>query len=119
MLRLVRYARRVMRRRGDARKPLVLTELSWPSAKHKAPPRYGFEVTERGQADRLRAAVLRLAASRRALRIRSIYWSTWISYDQDRSYPFDYAGLRRFRDGRIVAKPAFYAFRRVARRLAR
>ena len=42
--------RDVMARHGDARKPLLLTELSWPSAKGKTRTRYGFEVSERDQA---------------------------------------------------------------------
>ena len=67
----------------------------------------------------MREAVLALAEQRKRLGIRALYWSTWVSYDRDRDYSFDYAGLRRYRSGRIVAKPAFYAFRRVARRLAR
>jgi hypothetical protein len=116
---IVRWTRRVMRRHGDARKPIVLSELSWPSAKGKTSVRYGFEETERGQARRLREAVLALAARRRAFRIRAVYWSSWISYDRDPRSSFDYAGLRRFHAGRVVAKPAFYAFRRVARRLER
>jgi hypothetical protein len=116
---IVRLARTVMRRHGDGRKPLVLSELSWPSAKGKTSVRYGFEETERGQARRLREAVLALAARPRALRIRALYWSSWISYDRDPRSSFDYAGLRRFHAGRVVAKPAFYAFRRVARRLER
>jgi hypothetical protein len=117
MMLLVRRARGTMRRYGDARKPLALTELSWPSAKGKTKYKYGFEVSEKGQAQRLRQGVLAIAGKRRAWRIASVYWSSWISYDRSRSYSFDYAGLRRYRDGKVVRKPAFYAFRRVARQL--
>ena len=116
---LLRRARAVMRRRGDARMPLVVTELSWPSAKYKTTQTYGFETTEHGQARRLRAALLEIAANRRRLRIPAVYWSTWISYDRDPVFSFDYAGLRRLEGGRVVAKPAYFAFRRVARELER
>ena len=37
VLRLVRYARRVMRAHGDARMPIWVTELSWPAAEGKLP----------------------------------------------------------------------------------
>jgi hypothetical protein len=117
MMLIVRNARATMRRYGDGRKPLALTELSWPSAKGKTKYTYGFEVSEKQQAQRLRAGVLAIARARRALRIASVFWSSWISYDRSRTYSFDYAGLRRFRHGKVVSKPAFSAFRRVAREL--
>lgn len=119
VLKLARLARGVMRRHGDARAPLLITELSWPSSKGRIPRRYGFEQTERGQAARLRSALLELAAARRALHIPAVFWSTWISYDRDPAYPFDYAGLRRLEDDRVVRKPAFFAWQRVARELTR
>jgi hypothetical protein len=117
VMRLIRNARTTMRRHGDARKPLVLSELSWPSAKHKTKYTYGFEVSERDQAKRLSAAVLAIARERRSLRIDALYWSTWVSYDRSKLYSFDYAGLRKTRSGKVVRKPAFYAFQRVARTL--
>jgi hypothetical protein len=114
---LVRNARATMRRHGDARKPLVLSELSWPSAKGKTKYTYGFEVTPRQQAARLRSSVLAIARQRRALRIAAVYWSSWISYDRSRLYSFDYAGLLRAKGGKVIRKPAFYAFRSVAAQL--
>jgi hypothetical protein len=117
VMRLIRNARKVMRRHHDGRKPLVLSELSWPSAKHRTRYTYGFEVSPRGQAARLRSSLMRIAAARRRLRISAVYWSSWISYDRSKLYSFDYAGLRRVRHGKAVAKPAYHAFRKVARRL--
>lgn len=114
---LIRNARTTMRRFGDGRKPLVITELSWPSAKGKTRYTYGFEVTPREQAARLRMAVRAIASERKALRIPAIYWSSWISYDRSKLYSFDYAGLLRIRHGKAIRKPAFYAFRRVAAEL--
>jgi hypothetical protein len=119
VVKILRLARQVMRRRGDAGKPLLVTELSWPSAKGRTTVKYGFEMTEHGQAARLRAALAAIAADRRRLRIASVYWSSWLSYDRDPNYPFDYAGLRRLDGDRVVAKPAYFAFRQVARRLER
>jgi hypothetical protein len=106
--------RRVMKRNGDARKPLLVTELSWPSAYGKTSKTYGIEVTERGQADHLRKALPMLAARRRALRIEGVYWYTWLTADSRDDYPFDYAGASTLRHGRIVRKPAFSALREAA-----
>jgi hypothetical protein len=119
VLKILRLSRGVMRKHGDARKPLLVTELSWPSAKGKTSRTYGFEVSEEQQALKLKTAVRDIARRRKQLRITGLYWSTWVSYDRDKTYSFDYAGLRRFRDGKVVAKPAFYAFRRVAKQLTR
>ena len=117
--RIVAAARAVMRASGDARKSLVVTELSWPSAKGKVPFQYGYEMTEAGQAARLAQALPYLAARRRALRIEAVYWYAWLTRDADRLYPFDYAGLRRLERDRVVAKPALAAYRRTALRLRR
>ena len=117
VLLILRRSRDVMRRHGDAGKPLLATELSWPSAKGKTTVRYGFEVSEAGQAERLRASLRALARARRRLGLTGIFWSTWMSYDRDPTYAFDYAGLRRFAGGTVKSKPAFFAFRRVAHQL--
>jgi polysaccharide biosynthesis protein PslG len=109
--------REVMARNGDRRKPLWITELSWTSAKGKTTQRFGFEETPRGQAKKLTAAYTMLAKLRHKLRIHRVYWYTWITRDASRSYPFDYAGLLRLEGDRLVRKPAFGAFRKVALRL--
>jgi hypothetical protein len=41
-----------------------------------------------------------------------------MSYDRDPAYGFDWAGVRRLEGSTITTKPAYYALRRVARRLA-
>jgi len=116
VVRLAEYARREMRRFGDARKPIWITELSWPAAKGKTQNTSGFETTDAGQARRLTEAVRRLARARRRLQIERVLWYTWLSQEGSPN-SFDYSGLRRVRDGRIVTAPALGAFRRVARRL--
>jgi hypothetical protein len=114
---LIERTRAMMRSYGDARMPLLVTELSWPSAKGKIRFPYGYEMTEKGQAERIRSALPYLARRRRALGIERVYWYTWLTRETDRSYPFDYAGLRRLESDRIVAKPALGAFRATALRL--
>ena len=109
--------RDVMRANGDARKPVFLTEISWPSAKGQIPMRYGYETTEKGQAARVADALPHLAAQRRRLGIERVFWYSWLTREVDRSYPFDYAGLRRLEGDRVVAKPALAAYRRTALRL--
>jgi hypothetical protein len=116
VVRTVRYARRVMRKRGDARKPIWVTELSWPAAKGKVDRPVGFEVTDAGQAVRLGAALERLAAVRTRQRIARVFWYTWLSSEAGPS-AFDWSGLRRVRGGGRVSTPALSVFQRQARRL--
>jgi hypothetical protein len=114
---LVRRARRIMKRYRDRRKPLWVTELSWPAAVGKLDT-HGFETTEKGQAKRLRRGLELLAANRRKLRIGRVYWYTWLSLEgTDNS--FGYSGLRRLRGGQVVSAPALATFRRTAARLKR
>ncbi len=115
---ILRRNRRVMRRYGDARKPVWLTELAWPSSKGRRPGTLGWEVTERTQAARIRAALPMLARHRAALRLGRIVWYTWLSVEDHRTWQ-SYAGLRRLRHGRVVSTPAYYAFRRAVRLLRR
>ncbi len=117
VVKLVRFARREMRRRGDGKLPVWVTELSWPAALGKTNTTAGFETTERGQATRLAAGLALLAANRVRLRIGRVYWYTWLSAEGSSPSSFDYSGLRRVRRGRIVTAPALAVFRRVAKRL--
>ena len=114
---LIERARRMMETYGDARKPLLVTELSWPSARGRIRFPYGYEMTEKGQAQRVGAALPYLVRRRRELGIERVYWYTWLTREVDSSYPFDYAGLRRLEGDRVVAKPALAAFRESALRL--
>jgi hypothetical protein len=118
VVRIVRRARAVMARHGDARKPILITETSWPSGKPHLVRPFGFEQTEQGQARRVREALSTLARKRLRLRIRQVFWYTWMSYDRNPSYGFDWAGVRRLEGSTVTAKPAYFALRRVAKRLA-
>jgi hypothetical protein len=116
--RFVLAARRVMRRFGDRRKPIWVSELSWPAAKGRANDPIGIATTDRGQAQRLRRGLTALAAARRRLRIQRVYWYTWLSAESSASV-FDWSGLRRVHGGEVVSTPALKAFRSTARRLRR
>jgi hypothetical protein len=117
VVKIVRLARAEMRRRGDARKPLMLTEVSWSSGRGRSTFNYGWETTEAGQAARLGEALTALARERMRLRIGGVWWYTWLSPPVGDDESFSYSGLRRLRDGRPVSKPAYSAFKRTVRRL--
>lgn len=120
VLTILRNNREVMRRYGDAKKPLIVSELSWTSARKKTEWTYGNETTEPGQAKKLSQAFELLAENRGSLRLQRVYWYTWLTRDAHKHYPFDYAGLSRLeKDGRIVRKPAFGALRKIALKLQR
>lgn len=116
VVRLVEYARRVMKRYGDRRKPVWITELSWPAAEGKVDGTAGFETDDRGQARRLRDGLRLLAKARRKLRIQRVFWYTWLSVEGGEN-SFAWSGLRRIRDGQVVSAPALRAFRTTAARL--
>jgi hypothetical protein len=116
---ILERVRRTMRRHGDRRKPIAVTELGWPSAKGKAEG-FGIETTERGQAARVRKALIMLARQRRRLGLSSVYWYTWIARERGSTSIFPYSALRRLEpDGTTVSKPALRAFRRTALSLER
>ena len=118
VIRLVGFARREMRRHGDGRKPVWLTELSWPASKGKTRGAPGFVTTEKGQAARLELALRLLARARRRLRIERVVWYTWLSREGAVS-SFNWSGLRRVRGRRLVTARSFRVFRAAARRLER
>jgi hypothetical protein len=121
-LEIVRRVRAHMRRRGDGRKPIILTELTWPASVGKVPRRalLGLETTSRGQVARLKAAYRRLARDRRKLRITQAYWYTWATqYDRDGALSvmsFRYAGLTRMRSGVFSPMPVLRTYARLAAR---
>jgi len=104
--------RRVMRSHGDGALPILITELSWPSAKGKTRDHLGYEVSEAGQAHKLAKVLPMLAAARRRLGIERVFWYSWLSRDTGR-HTFDYSGLRMLRPGgKLRDKPALGAYRR-------
>ena len=105
---------------GDGRKPVWLTELSWPASKGKTKGAPGFVTTERGQASRLKLALKLLAEARKRLRIERVVWYTWLSAARASDNSFDWSGLRRVRGDQLVTRAGRSAsFRAAARRLAR
>jgi Glycosyl hydrolase catalytic core len=117
VVRLVRYARDAMRPRKDTKKPIWITELSWPAAVGKTHGPRGFDTTDSGQATRLKRVLPLLVRERTKLRIGRVYWYTWLSEEGASASSFDYSGLRRLRSGQLVDSPALSVFRSAAQRL--
>jgi hypothetical protein len=117
VLRIVRYARRVMASNGDATTPVWITELSWPAAAGRIRDTPDWTaIGDRAQAKLLNRVMRRFVAVRRRLRIERLLWYTWLSAETGAT-AWDYAGLRRIDDGARRITPALRVFRRWARRL--
>jgi hypothetical protein len=122
-LRVVQATRDVMKRHGDAKVGLAVTELSWPASHgmlrdakgHRA--EFFAGTTNAGQASRLTAGMKLLAKHRAAMRIASVDWFQWVSDYAGHDDPFRYSGLRKAQHGKIVDTPALRAFRTVAHEL--
>jgi arabinogalactan endo-1,4-beta-galactosidase len=112
-LRLVRQA---MTRHGDRRKPLLYTEMSWPSAKGQSLEQFDWDTTQSGQARDIASVVPMLAANRKALGLQGFYYYTWIAEEYKGAFnDFNFAGLVRYQpDQQVVVKPALAAFKRGA-----
>jgi hypothetical protein len=116
----VRLVRRAMRRGGAARKPVWLTESTWPAGKGRvsrpqAAWQRGWYTTDVGMAQRLKRIYTLAIKNRRRLRLEKVVWYTWSSAYSDDDL-FDYSGLLRFSGGEYEARPALFAYAASARR---
>jgi hypothetical protein len=119
VLKIVRLNRQVLAAHGDGSKPLVISEITWPSAQGtRATVTTGFETTEAGQAAKLRDAYRAFMAKRRPWHIAAVYWSTWLTSDAGSTNSFDWSGLRKLNpadpNGEPIGKPALAAYRQLA-----
>jgi hypothetical protein len=115
--------RKALRRGGDGRAPVWVTETTWPAAKGRvARPEPAWQrawyTTDRGMARRLRAVYRLASRKRRRLRLGRLYWYTWASEYRGGDL-FGYSGLVRFWAGDFAPRPALDAYRASARRLTR
>jgi hypothetical protein len=120
---ILEKVRAVMDRFGDRRKPIIASEISWPSAKGQAQTLFENATTESGQAGKTARAVRLLARDRRKLGLQAFYYYTWITNETQpgaRVDPFNFAGLFRFIDNRgTFVKPAYAAWVRAVRAIER
>jgi hypothetical protein len=124
VLETVRRNQQVQRKRRDRGPRVWLTEISWPASLGKIPrSRYlGFEVTAKGQAQRMSQLFRLVARQRRALRIDRVFWYDWASVYTSRSVggedpSFQYSGLNRITPAGLQPMPLLGAYARVARGL--
>jgi len=112
-----RFFRDAMKTRRDGRKPIYLTEITWPASKGRTEGiKYQRQETPRGMATKLSQMYRAMVVRRRALGVGKVFWYTWSSpYGRGGSI-FNYAGLQRFSEGRFTAQPALSAYQRAARR---
>jgi hypothetical protein len=117
---ILKYYRQVMSKNGDGGKPLLATEIGWPSDRSAAQGNPAFSTTEKGQATKLSRLLPLLARDRAELRLAGFFYYTWMSTDRGtpRTWYF-YSGLLKFDRStkKISPKPAYWAFRRTVRQL--
>jgi hypothetical protein len=115
---ILKKVRAVMDQHGDRRKPIMATELSWPSAKGLARTQFENSTTVAGQAKKVSQAVRLMAKNRKSLGLSAFYYYTWITNETlpgAKHDPFNFAGLLSFHDGvGISAKPVLKTFTRAA-----
>ncbi len=118
---ILSYGRQVMRGYGDAAKPMLADEISWPSAKGKTTHHVGypFDTTEAGQAKDVSQVLPLLAANRTRLNLIGVYYYTWAGIETPNGLAFNYSGLLKYVHKSFVRKPVFYAFRHYALGLER
>jgi len=108
----MRFVRHAMSHFHDGQKPLLATEVSWPSAQGHTTPNFDFNTTPAGQARDIAQLLPMIGQDRTSLRLAGFYWYTWIGDETPpQSYAFSYSGLLRYVDGQVTVKPALSAFR--------
>jgi hypothetical protein len=116
-LRVVKLFRRAMIRAGDRRKPIYVTEVTWPASKGRTKGiSFQRQETPKGMAKKLTRSYSLLARGSRRLRLARVYWYTWASLYGRGGSIFRYAGLQRYSGGGFTAQPALGAYQRSARR---
>ncbi|MBV9918921.1 MAG: beta-galactosidase [Solirubrobacterales bacterium] len=119
---IVKFVRDVMRRNGDSRKPIILTELSWPGARGFVNPSrlIGLETTPRGEIQRLSAAYNYLATHQRQTGVTQAYWFSWASTfdpnDVQSDVGYRFAGLNKFANGSFIPQPVLGTYAHLALR---
>lgn len=114
VLSFVRRARRIMRRHGDRRGGIRLTEFGWATGG----PRSRFRVSQSAQASHVSTVLRSLHRNRRNLRLRGVVYYNW---RDGRPYPPLFQDFFGLHTGLLEAsgrpKSAYFAFRRVVPRL--
>ncbi len=116
----LRLVRRAMDHFKDNTKPLMATELSWPSSRGQTVSHFDWDTTPAGQARNISTLLPLLGENRSVLRLQAFYYYTWMGVEQRGAPDFAFAGLEGMNSaGSVFAKPALGAFRRGALALER
>jgi hypothetical protein len=118
---LVKRFRSAMRKGGDGRKPLWVTEFGLPASKGKVDDTSPLQTTSKGMAKFLRGTYGRLldTRGRDETDVSRAYWYTWSSsYGSERIWNFTGLIRHRWRSSGETVKdtPSLDAFRDVAKR---
>ncbi len=106
------FMRNAMSHFQDGKKPLLATELSWPSAQGQGFMQFDFNTTVTGQAQKISQLLAMIGQQRSRLNLIGFYYYTWIGdEDQPHDYVFQFSGLLRFQNNTVTAKLALAAFR--------
>jgi len=103
----VKRLRRVMRKNGDGRKPLWITEVGWGSAH---PTRFGLTKGKQGQARILKRAFRELKHKRHRFRIKRVLWFNYRD-PQGHAQHCDFCSSAGLLKNNFDPKPAWRAFR--------
>jgi hypothetical protein len=104
--------RTVMKRNGDARKPIVITEMGWNSSVgHKPSDNFCCQSTAARQATKVAAVLPLLAQNRAALKLQAFYYYTWASQGTDGGPSASWAGIFQITGSRLVPKPVYAQFK--------
>jgi polysaccharide biosynthesis protein PslG len=118
VLTIAKRFRAVMKKYGDGKKQLWVTELGLPASKGKSKDKSSLQTTDSGMSKFLEQSYKDLTENREKLRVPKVYWYTWAS--SYRGWFFNYAGLRRFAHKGSqevqVDKPALAVYAKLARR---
>src|SRR3954452_13557854 len=113
----VKLFRDVLKKHGDGRMPLWLTELAWPASKGRVKPPSALKsivTTDKGMALRLTKAYTLL---RRKHAVQRAYWYTWASGYRRQHGIFDFTGLERYDGKQFRVTRAMRAYRKLTRSL--
>jgi hypothetical protein len=118
VLTLAERFRAVMRRHGDGRKPIWVTELGLPASKGHSQDGSPLQTDDAGMARFLRQSYEDLIANRRKVGVGRAYWFTWSSSYS--GWIFQFTGLwlyypRQGGHDTLRPKPSLTAFERLAR----
>jgi Glycosyl hydrolase catalytic core len=104
--------RAVMKRNGDARKPLMVTEMGWNSSiGHKPADDFCCQSTAARQAAKVKAVLPLLAQNRAALKLQAFYYYTWASHGTNGGPSANWAGIFQINGSTLVPKPVFATFK--------